>query len=125
MVGWFGDDTAERFEAYGWHVLPHVNGQSSDAVAAALGSSDSVVRSLGSPPPERPEDPPPEAILDRLRAGISDANNVSGEDAVRLAEAVRVLAVRHGPRAVQFCIDLAERLRGLLDGAAGMEESRP
>ena len=39
VVGWFGDDTAERFEAYGWHVLRHVDGQSSDAVAAALAAA--------------------------------------------------------------------------------------
>jgi transketolase len=36
VVGWFGDNTAERFEAYGWHVLPHVDGHDSAAVAAAL-----------------------------------------------------------------------------------------
>jgi transketolase len=36
VIGWFGDDTAERFEAYGWHVLPHVDGQDSEAIAAAL-----------------------------------------------------------------------------------------
>jgi transketolase len=39
VVGWFGDDTAERFEAYGWHVLRHVDGQSSDAIAAALAAA--------------------------------------------------------------------------------------
>ena len=37
VVGWFGDDTAKRFEAYGWHVIPHVDGQNSEAIAAALG----------------------------------------------------------------------------------------
>jgi transketolase len=36
VVGWFGDNTAERFEAYGWHVIPHVDGQDSASVAAAL-----------------------------------------------------------------------------------------
>ena len=36
VIGWFGDNTAERFEAYGWHVLPHVDGQNSDAIAAAF-----------------------------------------------------------------------------------------
>jgi ActR/RegA family two-component response regulator len=95
-----------------------------DAVAAALGSSDSVVRSLGTVPAARPEDPPPEAVLDRLRAGLTEAEGTSGAEAVRLAEAVRVLALRHGPRAVQYCIEMAQRLRGLLDGAAGMEEPR-
>jgi transketolase len=39
VVGWFGDDTAERFAAYGWHVLPRVDGQNSDAIAAAFGAA--------------------------------------------------------------------------------------
>jgi transketolase len=39
VVGWFRDDTARRFEAYGWHVLPRVDGQNSDAVAAALAAA--------------------------------------------------------------------------------------
>ncbi len=39
VVGWFGDDTAERFEAYGWHVLPRVDGQNSDAIAAAFAAA--------------------------------------------------------------------------------------
>ena len=33
---WFTDDTPKRFEAYGWHVIPAVDGQNSDAVAAAI-----------------------------------------------------------------------------------------
>src|SRR5580700_4279290 len=39
VVGWFGDNTAKRFEAYGWHVVPRVDGQSSDAVAAAFAAA--------------------------------------------------------------------------------------
>jgi transketolase len=39
VVGWFGDNTAQRFEAYGWHVQPHVDGQNSDAIAAALAAA--------------------------------------------------------------------------------------
>ncbi|MGA2187307.1 MAG: transketolase [Steroidobacteraceae bacterium] len=39
VVGWFGDDTALRFEAYGWHVLRSVDGQNGDAVAAALAAA--------------------------------------------------------------------------------------
>jgi transketolase len=42
VVGWFDDDTARRFEAYGWHVIPHVDGQSSEAVAAALAAARAV-----------------------------------------------------------------------------------
>ncbi|HMD73252.1 MAG TPA: transketolase [Steroidobacteraceae bacterium] len=36
VVGWFTDDTPKRFEAYGWHVLPHVDGHDSNAIASAL-----------------------------------------------------------------------------------------
>jgi transketolase len=39
VAGWFRDDTARRFEAYGWHVMPQVDGQNSDAVAAALAAA--------------------------------------------------------------------------------------
>ena len=33
---WFADDTAKRFEAYGWHVVPGVDGHDASAVDAAL-----------------------------------------------------------------------------------------
>ena len=36
VQGWFTDDTPKRFEAYGWHVVPHVDGLDADAVAAAI-----------------------------------------------------------------------------------------
>ena len=39
VVGWFGDDTAKRFEAYGWQVLAGVDGHDSEAVAAALAAA--------------------------------------------------------------------------------------
>jgi transketolase len=39
VKGWFADDTARRFEAYGWHVLPHVDGNDSTAIAAALAAA--------------------------------------------------------------------------------------
>jgi transketolase len=39
VVGWFADDTAKRFEAYGWHVIPRIDGHDSDAVAAALAAA--------------------------------------------------------------------------------------
>jgi transketolase len=39
VKGWFGDDTALRFEAYGWHVLRQVDGNDSDAIAAALAAA--------------------------------------------------------------------------------------
>jgi transketolase len=34
--GWFTDDTPKRFEAYGWHVVPNVDGHDAVAVQAAI-----------------------------------------------------------------------------------------
>jgi transketolase len=34
--GWFADDTAKRFEAYHWHVVPNVDGHDAEAVLAAI-----------------------------------------------------------------------------------------
>jgi transketolase len=42
VQGWFTDDTAMRFEAYGWHVIPHVDGQDGEAVAKALAAARAV-----------------------------------------------------------------------------------
>ncbi|WP_261437835.1 transketolase, partial [Serratia quinivorans] len=36
VEGWFTDNTAERFEAYGWHVVRHVDGHNPDAIRAAI-----------------------------------------------------------------------------------------
>jgi len=36
VEGWFTDNTPQRFEAYGWHVIPAVNGHDSAAVKAAI-----------------------------------------------------------------------------------------
>jgi transketolase len=42
VAGWFDDNTAERFAAYGWHVVPHVDGHDSEAIAAALAAARAV-----------------------------------------------------------------------------------
>jgi len=36
VEGWFTDDTPARFEAYGWHVVPNVNGHDPVAIEAAI-----------------------------------------------------------------------------------------
>jgi transketolase len=36
VAGWFTDDTPKRFEAYGWHVIPGVDGHDVDAVDQAI-----------------------------------------------------------------------------------------
>lgn len=36
VEGWFTDDTAKRFEAYGWQVIPAIDGHDADALFAAI-----------------------------------------------------------------------------------------
>jgi transketolase len=36
VEAWFSDDTPKRFEAYGWHVIPNVDGHNPTAIEAAL-----------------------------------------------------------------------------------------
>lgn len=40
--GWFTDDTPKRFEAYGWHVIPRVDGHDAKAVKAAIEAARQV-----------------------------------------------------------------------------------
>lgn len=39
VSGWFADDTATRFEAYGWQVIRHVDGHDSEEVQQALATA--------------------------------------------------------------------------------------
>ncbi len=36
VEAWFSDDTPKRFEAYGWHVVPNVNGHDPVAIESAI-----------------------------------------------------------------------------------------
>jgi len=42
VVGWFHDNTPKRFEAYGWHVIPKVDGHDPEAVKKAIEEARSV-----------------------------------------------------------------------------------
>jgi transketolase len=42
VEGWFTDDTAKRFEAYGWHVVRGVDGHNPDAIKAAIEEAHKV-----------------------------------------------------------------------------------
>jgi ActR/RegA family two-component response regulator len=98
-----------------------------DAVGAALGASDSVAQTLRTTLEQRQEQPPPPAVLDQLREGLRAAPGpaVAADDTLRLVEAIRVLALRHGAPAVEHCIRLVESLRTLLDAATGSGEAPP
>src|SRR5438128_2196764 len=39
VEGWFRDDTPKRFESYGWHVVPNVDGHDARAITAAIESA--------------------------------------------------------------------------------------
>jgi len=94
-----------------------------DAVGAALGASDTVAETLRAGPVGQPERPPPSAVLDQLREslGVYPGLQVDASETLQLAEAVRVLAVRHGEAAVRHCTRLISGVRDLLDSIRGGE----
>jgi DNA-binding response OmpR family regulator len=91
-----------------------------DAVEAALHATSQVTEAMGTAQPGL-DAPPPAAVMDRLREGLdADANAVVDADTtLRLVEAVRGLAVRHGPVAVEHCVRMVADLRRLLDNVTG------
>jgi ActR/RegA family two-component response regulator len=94
----------------------------SDAVAAALRASEDVSRTLHTDGESLPEAPAPE-VLASLDAGLreSAAGAIDAASTLRLAEAIRVLALRYGTRAVDHCTRMVADLRGLLDEVSGSE----
>lgn len=42
VEGWFTDDTPKRFEAYGWHVVPNIDGHDPEAIERALLAAKAV-----------------------------------------------------------------------------------
>jgi len=42
VEGWFTDDTPKRFEAYGWHVIPGVDGHDPEAIKKAMELAKSI-----------------------------------------------------------------------------------
>jgi DNA-binding response OmpR family regulator len=93
-----------------------------DAVEAALRASETVTQTIEGSGSGEVEDPPPNLVLEQLRERLSTTASTSLDpsDSVRLAEAIRVLAVRHGSPAVRHCIQLVESLRQVLDQATGL-----
>ncbi|HWT53640.1 MAG TPA: transketolase [Rhodocyclaceae bacterium] len=67
VEGWFTDDTPKRFEAYGWHVVPNVNGHDAAAIAAALKSAQSVTDK-------------PSLICCKTVIGLGSPNKAGGHD---------------------------------------------
>ena len=85
-----------------------------DAIGTALGETE---RLTTLPKASSMDQPPPSAVMDRLREGLNSAlgPTVDSDAALDLAEAVRVLAIRHGPAAVRHCVRVVQSLREMLD----------
>ena len=89
-----------------------------DAVEAALRASTGVQEAISPSTPHGPEEPPSASVMERLWKTLdSDVNAVvDAGTTLALVEAVRGLAVRHGPAAVGHCTRMVNDLRHLLDG---------
>ncbi len=92
-----------------------------DAVEAALHASESVRGTMGRAEKDDSDQAFSQGILEQLRQGLHETSEVSfdSETSVRLAEAIRLLAVRHGTPALQHCLALVENLKTLLDAVTG------
>jgi ActR/RegA family two-component response regulator len=91
-----------------------------NAVEAALQASNSLAMTT-MPLEAHPEAPPPAAVLDSLKAALnaSGSSLLDADASIRLAEGIRVLALRHGASAVKHCITMVDGLRKLLDELTG------
>lgn len=87
-----------------------------DAVEAALSATATLSEALPAPTESAPH-----AVIEKLKAGLSaDANAIADPDTtLRLVEAVRALAVKHGSSAVDHCVRVVNDLRKLLDEVTG------
>jgi transketolase len=90
VEGWFSDDTPKRFEAYGWHVIPAVDGHDSDAINAAIEAAKA--------------DPRPTLICTKTIIGFGSPNKSGSHDchgaplgADEIAATRKQLGWEHGP----------------------------
>ena len=88
-----------------------------EAVAVALKASDGMAASMSS----AAAPPPPDEVMACLRAGLQHAPPAGAlnESSLRLAEAIRALAARHGEPALDHCLSLVRQVHDLLDRTAG------
>ncbi len=96
-----------------------------DAVEAALTASENVTRTLNTTPdtPAYTRAETSAIVMERLKLGLAANTNavIDAETGLKLVEAVRTLATRHGTAPVEHCVLLVNNLRELLDGITGTE----
>ncbi|MDV5169601.1 transketolase [Photobacterium rosenbergii] len=90
VEGWFSDDTPKRFEAYGWHVIPAVDGHDADAINTAIEAAKA--------------DPRPTLICTKTIIGFGSPNKSGSHDCHgaplghdEIAAAREYLGWNHGP----------------------------
>jgi len=90
VEGWFSDDTPKRFEAYGWHVIPAVDGHDADAINAAIEAAKA--------------DPRPTLICTKTIIGFGSPNKAGTHDchgaplgADEITATKAALGWEHGP----------------------------
>ncbi|MCW8349384.1 transketolase, partial [Vibrio sp. ZSDZ65] len=109
VEGWFSDDTPKRFEAYGWHVIPAVDGHDSDAINAAIEAAKA--------------DPRPTLICTKTVIGFGSPNKAGTHDchgaplgADEIAATKAALGWEHGP--FEIPADIAAQWNAQEAGAA-------
>ena len=109
VEGWFSDDTPKRFEAYGWHVIPAVDGHDADAINAAIVAAKA--------------DPRPTLICTKTVIGFGSPNKAGTHDchgaplgAEEIAATKAALGWEHG--AFEIPADIAAEWDAKEAGAA-------
>ncbi|MEZ8948901.1 transketolase [Vibrio sp. 10N.247.311.18] len=109
VEGWFSDDTPKRFEAYGWHVIPAVDGHDSDAINAAIEAAKA--------------DPRPTLICTKTIIGFGSPNKAGTHDchgaplgADEITATKAALGWEHGP--FEIPADIAAEWNAKEAGAA-------
>ncbi|MEF1185840.1 transketolase [Vibrio sinaloensis] len=90
VEGWFSDDTPKRFEAYGWHVIPAVDGHDPEAINASIIAAKA--------------DPRPTLICTKTVIGFGSPNKSGSHDchgaplgAEEIVATRKQLGWEHGP----------------------------
>ncbi|MEL0610694.1 transketolase [Vibrio echinoideorum] len=109
VEGWFSDDTPKRFEAYGWHVIPAVDGHDSDAINVAIEAAKA--------------DPRPTLICTKTIIGFGSPNKAGTHDchgaplgADEITATKAALGWEHGP--FEIPADIAAEWNAKEAGAA-------
>ncbi|MEZ8632873.1 transketolase [Vibrio lentus] len=109
VEGWFSDDTPKRFEAYGWHVIPAVDGHDADAINAAIEAAKA--------------DPRPTLICTKTTIGFGSPNKAGTHDchgaplgADEITATKAALGWEHGP--FEIPADIAAEWNAKEAGAA-------